>query len=260
MKITCLQMDVLPGRWEENTVRAAQLIEKAMADSPDVIVLPEAWDLSFLPQGADSIGDPSCSRVTAQIGALAKKHQVNIVAGSVSCLREGKRYNTACIFDRQGNRIATYDKTHLFSPSGECDHYEKGNSLCRFTLDGAKCGILICYDLRFPELARTLCLPGLDVLFVVCQWPKARVTHMQQLAIARAIENQLFVACCNACGSAGETVCGGHSLIVDPLGSVLARGEDTETILTADCSLDQLQKIRNSIPVFLDRRPELYRL
>lgn len=261
MKITCLQMDVLPARREENFARAAELIEKAMAMRPDVIVLPESWDLSFLPpQTADATPDPDCALVTAHIGALAKKYNVNIVAGSVSNLRGGKGYNTACIFDRQGALVATYDKTHLFSPSGESDHCEKGNALCHFTLDGARCGILICYDLRFPELTRTLCLPGLDVLFVVCQWPKARVSHMEKLATARAIENQMYVACCNACGAAGEAVCGGHSLIVDPLGEVLASGADTQALLTADCDLEALQNIRNSIPVFQDRRPELYRL
>ena len=136
--------------------------------------------------------------------------------------------------------------------------YEKGERLCTFTLDGVRCGIIICYDLRFPELTRAMCLPGLDVLFVVSQWPKSRISHLRTLTAARAIENQMFVVCCNACGTAGDTVFGGSSAIIDPLGETVALAADAEEIITADCNTEVLQAIRSSIPVFRDRRPEIY--
>ena len=260
MKVACLQMDVLPSQPEANFPHAAELIRQAMADRPDVIVLPESWDISFLPRNAEpSLYEGSYTRAVREIGGLAKELQVNIVAGSVSNYRDGKLFNTCCVFDRQGALVATYDKTHLFSHAGEDKRYEKGQSLCNFTLDGIPCGAIICYDLRFPEITRTMCLEGMDLLFVVCQWPRPRTGLMRSLAIARAIENQMFVVCCDACGTAGDRVCGGDSLIVDPLGAVLASGDETEQIITADCSFDRLQTIRNSIPVFRDRRPDLYR-
>ena len=259
MRVSCLQMDVRLSDPDANFAHAADLIRQAMQDSPDVLVLPETWNTGFFPkEGLQGGSDRDCSRVKAELGALARELGVNIVAGSVSDLRGGKVYNTACVFDRTGTCIAQYDKTHLFSPMGEDQFYEKGSKLCTFTLDGIRCGIIVCYDLRFPELTRQLCLRGLDVLFVPAQWPKARLGHLRTLTAARAIENQMFVVCCNACGTAGETVFGGNSAIIDPWGETVALAAETEEIITADCGMEVLRTIRDSIPVLRDRRPELY--
>lgn len=261
MKIACLQMDVLPSQPDSNFPRAAQLIREAMQDRPDVIVLPESWDISFLPRNATpELYAGSFDRAVREIGALAKQHHVNIIAGSVTACREGKLYNTCCVFDRQGSLVTTYDKIHLFSHVGEDKRYGAGNSLCTFSLDGVPCGAVICYDIRFPELTRTMCLDGMDVLFVVCQWPKARIGLLQTLCSARAIENQMFVVCCDACGTAGDKVCGGGSAVFGPSGNKLAEADDTEQIITADCDTQKLQALRESFPVFRDRRPDLYRL
>ncbi len=260
MKVACLQMDVLPSQPEQNFSHAAKLICDAMAQQPDVVVLPESWDISFLPRNAtESLYEGNFCRAVREIGTLAKKHNVNIVAGSVTHLQDGKRYNTCCVFDRQGNLVATYDKTHLFSHAGEDKRYEKGDHICTFLLDGIPCGVIICYDVRFPELTRTMALEGMDVLFVVCQWPKARIGMMQALCAARAMENQMFVVCCDACGTAGEKVCGGGSAVFSPSGRALAEAGDAEEIITAECDPQKLQGLRESFPVFRDRRPELYK-
>ena len=261
MKVACLQMNMQLGRPDENFAHAAKLVEQAMADKPDVLVLPETWNTGFFPkEDPHSLCDSDGKRVQAEIGTLAKKFSVNIVAGSVSNVRDGKMYNTAYVFDREGTCLASYDKTHLFTPMGEDNYYEKGDHLATFTLDGVKCGIIICYDVRFPELTRTLTVPGLDMLFVVSQWPKVRTFHLRSLTTARAIENQMFVVCCNSCGTAGETIYGGSSAIIDPWGETLALAGEQEEILTAQCNLEVLQNIRSTIPVFRDRRPELYNL
>ena len=133
-----------------------------------------------------------------------------------------------------------------------------GDHLCRFLLDGIPCAVIICYDVRFPELVRTLCLSGIDLLFVVSQWPKERIPHLQTLTAARAIENQIFVACCNSCGTAEQTVFGGHSSILDPFGNILVQAGSSEELVSADCDFQILSEIRSSIPVFRDRHPELY--
>lgn len=261
MKVACLQMDVAFCRPEENFSKASKMIEKAMGGKPDVLVLPEAWNTGFFPkENLERLCDEDCRRVKDQIGALAKTYGVNIVAGSVSNLRQGKVYNTACVLDRSGTCIAQYDKTHLFTSMGEDAHYTPGLQLCRFKLDGVSCGIVICYDLRFPELIRTLALPGLDVLFVVAQWPKARASHLNTLAAARAIENQMFVVLCNSCGTAGETVYGGNSAIYDPWGNVLARAGEQEMRICEELDFVSFQTIRQSIHIFRDRRPELYKI
>lgn len=259
MKISCLQMNMKFSCPKENFIHAAQLIDEAMMEQPDVLVLPETWNTGFFPK--DNLEGLSChdgDEVKRHIGSQAKKYRVNIVAGSVSNVRDGKVYNTAFVFNREGDCIAKYDKTHLFTPMGEDEYYTRGEQLCRFALDGVNCGIIICYDLRFPELTRSLAMNGLDMLFVVSQWPKERIFHLRTLTTARAIENQVFIVCCNSCGRANETVFGGCSAVVDPYGETLILGGETEEILSADCDMQILSRIRESIPVFRDARPELY--
>lgn len=259
MKVTCVQMDMAFASPDENFTKAAQLMESAMVENPDVLVLPETWNTGFFPkENLADLCDNDGAQVKAQIGALAKKLHVNIVAGSVANVREGKVYNTAYVFDREGNCVASYDKTHLFTPMGEDNYFTPGDHLCRFMLDGVRCGLIICYDVRFPELTRSLTVPGLDMLFVVSQWPKVRTFHLRSLTTARAIENQMFVVCCNSCGTAGETVYGGNSAIIDPWGETVALAGETQQLLSADCDLEILTNIRSTIPVFRDRRPELY--
>ena len=259
MRVTCLQMDVQFACVEENFLHAEKLIGVAMKDAPDVVVLPETWNTGFFPrENLVQLADRDCVAVKARISALAKKYKVNIVAGSVANLREGKVYNTACVFDRTGTCIAEYDKTHLFSPMGEDGYFAKGSRLCGFSLDGIPCGLIICYDLRFPELTRALALSGMEMLFVVSQWPAVRVPHLTALCTARAIENQCYVVNCNACGTAGETIYGGSSGIYDPLGVVLERASEGEKLLTAECDLSAVGTIRKAIPVYHDRRSDLY--
>ena len=123
MKISCLQMNMKLGCPEENFAHAEQLICNAMKDNPDVLVLPETWNTGFFPK--ENLAELSCKdgdEVKSCIGGLAKQYGVNIVAGSVSNVRIGKVFNTAMVFDRDGECIAEYDKTHLFTPMGEHDY------------------------------------------------------------------------------------------------------------------------------------------
>ncbi len=260
MRIACIQMDMLPGEPDRNFMHAEELIRgAARTERPDVVVLPETWNTGFAPDKiAASLADDDGARTKRVFSALSKELNLNIVAGSVANRRGGKLYNTAYVFDRTGNCVAEYDKTHLFSPMGEDMAFAKGKTLARFGLDGAQCAVIICYDLRFPELVRTLALPGLDVLFVVSQWPQSRVSHLAVLAETRAIENQMFLALCNSCGEAYGTRFGGRSALIDPWGETLAQAESAEETIAAAADLSALDKIRGSIPVFSDRRPELY--
>lgn len=260
MKITCIQMDMQFCAPEENFRKAAKLIENAMTQQPDVLVLPELWNTGFFPkENLTGLCDREGLRVKQEIGSLAKQYKVNIVAGSVADLRDGKVYNTCYVFDRTGACIAAYDKTHLFSPMEEDQAFTPGDGICRFRLDGVPCGVIICYDIRFPELSRTLALEGMDCLFMPAQWPAERIDHLKTLCAARAIENQVFFICCNSCGSADATVYGGCSAIYDPAGKVLSQAGAKESTVSAHLELSQLTTIRNSINVFADRRPDLYR-
>lgn len=261
MKISCLQMNMEFCQPDRNFLKAKALIEKAVKEKSDVVVLPETWNTGFFPkENLEALCDRNGERVKSEIGALAAEYSINIVAGSVTNVKNAKVYNTAYVFNRKGECIAEYDKTHLFTPMNEHRYFEKGSHLCRFTLDGISCGIIICYDVRFPELIRSMTVDGLDCLFMVSQWPKVRTFHLRTLTQARAIENQMFVVCCNSCGTAGETVYGGNSAIIDPLGETLVLAGENEEIITAECDNSILKSIRETINVFANRRTELYKL
>ncbi len=191
---------------------------------------------------------------------LARELNMNIVAGSVSDRRGGRVYNTAYVFDRQGARLAAYDKTHLFTPMGEHEHYAAGDHLTTFSLDGHKCGLLICYDLRFPELFRTLALQGVELLLLPAQWPPRGGIIGKRSQRRAPSKTSSFLAACNSCGTAGETVFGGASRILGPRGELLAAAGVGEEIVTAALDFSVLAEVRNSINVFHDRRPELYRI
>ena len=258
MKISVIQMDMKLAAPEENFQHAEKLIHQAAENNPDVIVLPETWNTGFFPkEHLAELSDQDGVRTKALCGGLAKELNVNIVAGSVSNVKGGKVYNTALIFDRKGECIGEYDKIHGFSPSGEDTAYQGGDHRETFYLDGHKCGIIICYDVRFPELTRNLALDGIEILFVPAQWPNIRTFHWVTLNTARAIENQMFVVTCNSVGTAGKTVCGGNSRIFDPWGETIASAGITENIMSGDIDFSVIEKIRHDINVFRDRNTDI---
>jgi len=261
MKISCIQMDMRLGESEWNFTRAEELVRKAAKEEQsDVILLPETWNTGFFPRDLSECADDHGKRTKEMFGALAKELNVNIVAGSVANKKDDGYYNTAFVFDRTGACIAEYDKIHAFTPMGEHETFRQGNRLCLFELEGRRCAIVICYDIRFPELARTLAVQGVDILFVVSQWPDKRIMHLQVLSRARAIENQMFLALCNSCGKAGETRYGGCSTIIDPWGETLVLAGEGEEVISAAADFAIIEEIRGSINVFRDRRPDIYRL
>ncbi len=260
MRIGCIQMDMKLGNPKYNFTHAQDLVREAALEKPHVVVLPETWNTGFFPrENLAALSDHEGKRTKEIFGPLAKELGIHIVAGSVANRQGSEVFNTALVFHREGTCLAEYDKTHLFTLMGEQECFVRGNHLSRFSLDGVSCGIVICYDIRFPELIRSLALRGMEVLFVVSQWPEMRIPHLNVLSQARAIENQMFVVVCNSCGTAGETRYGGNSSLIDPWGKVLRRGGTGEEIVTANCDLGIIKEIRNSINVFRDRRAELYR-
>ena len=152
MRIACCQMDVRLGDPAYNFTRAVALVRSAAEQGADVVMLPETWNIGFFPrENLAELTDPDGELVKMTFGPLAAELHVNIAAGSIAANRDGKVYNTAYVFNREGECVASYDKTHLFTPMGEHEYFTPGDHLCTFTLDGVKCGLIICYDLRFPS-------------------------------------------------------------------------------------------------------------
>lgn len=154
--------------------------------------------------------------------------------------------------------VARYDKVHRFRLMNEEKYFSSGEKAVTFDLDGIKCGIVICYDIRFPEFIRKIALQGAQILFVPAQWPRPREMHWRLLNIVRAIENQFFVVGANRVGREGKAEFPGGSIVVDPWGEVLLETGETEGVFEAVIDLSLVEQVRRRIPVFEDRRPDVY--
>jgi predicted amidohydrolase len=259
MKISLVQMDILKGKPEANTEKVREMTERASSEKPDIIVLPEMWNTGYSLANIREIADRQGTMTKEIIGGLARKHDVNIVAGSVSNLVGREVFNTMFIFDRKGKVVGEYSKIHLFRLMEEHKYLSAGNSICSFQLEGISCGGIICYDLRFPELVRLLALRGVKLLFIPAEWPHPRLDHWRTLIKARSVENQFFTIACNRTGNDGKSEFFGHSMVVDPWGDIIGELEEpVEDILTVELDLDLVERARRAMPVFGDRKPGVY--
>jgi len=187
--------------------------------SLDVLLFPELFDGGYaaLQRGArpHSIRDDFLQ----SFRIASRRFSFCCIAGS-TYLADNKGYTNTSLSFRRGRCIHRYDKIHLFVPAGDRKFFRPGTRAGTFPIYSRsmrlRAGVIICYDLRFPELTRTMALQGLQVLFVPARWPSARDDAWQTLLKARAIENQVFVVGCNAAGSEG-----GYSYAFDPLGRMI---------------------------------------
>ena len=260
LKVALFQFDVKLGDPEANRQRVKALLERTKGKNPDIVILPEMWDTSYDIKNLREIASIENPKTLKFLMDIASHYNVNVVGGSIPFIDKGKIYNTSFVFNRMGKLLGVYRKIHLFGLMGEDRVFERGSDLCLFELEGVKCGLTICYDLRFPELFRSLALKGAEVIFVPAQWPLARINHWKILLQARAIENQCYVIGVNRCGQEGDLVFGGSSLVIDPWGDIIAGGSDIETVIFAEINVDKVKEVREMIPVFKDRAPEVYGL
>ena len=260
MRILQIQAHVYKEK-EKNLDALEAKINEYKDQKIDLVTIGEMFDCPYQTDCFPKYAEKEKEATWARLSSIAAKFGVYLSAGSVPEKDDkGHIYNTAYVFDRAGSCIAEYDKIHGFSPSGEDVIYQGGNHRQTFTLDGHKCGIIICYDVRFPELTRNLALDGIEILFVPAQWPNIRTFHWVTLTTTRAIENQMFVVSCNSVGRAGNTVCGGNSRIFDPWGETIASAGISENIMTGEIDFSVIEKIRHDINVFRDRNKELDRV
>jgi len=260
LRIALVQMNIEAGNTEANYANMKARLEEAVsiAPKPDIIVLPEMWNTGYALTEIRELADPNASRTKAFFSEFCRTHEIVVIAGSIAELRGDSVTNTLYIFDRTGAEIAEYSKIHLFQLMNEHLHLAAGDTPGAFELEGVSAAAMICYDIRFPELARKLALSGAKILFVPAEWPHPRLHHWRTLLQARAIENQMFVVSCNTVGESGGSNFFGHSMVIDPWGEVVAEAAEKETILVAEIDLDLVDEVRGRIPVFADRRPNIY--
>lgn len=259
MRVALVQMDIALGRPDENRARVAERV-RAAAEGADLVMLPEMWSTGYaLPDLLDRLADRDGEPSGPFLSALARECGVWL-AGSVPNQRDGRVYNHATLYGPDGGLVATYDKAHLVPMMDEHRYLAPGGQVTVAEIGGVRAGLAICYDLRFPELFRTMALAGAELMLIPAQWPAQRLHHWRILLQARAIENQCFVIACNRVGRDAANAFPGHSMVIDPWGTVIAEGGEGEEILRTEIDPGQVAEIRSRIPVFRDRRPDLYKL
>jgi len=251
-----------------NLDKVTELCIQAIEQRAKLIVLPENFgcisaDESKKLQLAEPLEEHSFLK---PLRVLAQKHRVFIVAGSVF-ERSGNPsyiYNTCAVLGDTGQIVAAYRKIHLFDVAfsglglryGESDTVLPGSKTVTVDVLGWKCGLSICYDLRFPELYRRLVSDGAEILLV----PSAFTAHTGKdhwdvLLRARAVENQCFVIAPNQFGKHSEAKFSwGKSMLVDPWGSVLASAPEREGVIVSEFNRDDLVRIRMELPSLSHRR------
>lgn len=258
MKIACVQLDIAFGEPKENFQKVEEKIREAASLGADIVVLPELWNTAFDLTRLEEIADLEGEQTKSLLTRLSKELDMHIVGGSVAIKKGDQFYNTTYVTNSLGELIAEYDKAHLFKLMDEHLYLQAGNEKNLFTLDGVEMGGIICYDLRFPEWTRMHALNGAKVMFIPAQWPDKRMDHWKTLLQARAIENQMIIVAVNRVGEDPNNVFDGNSMVIGPWGEVLWTGANEEVVQIVDINFDEIQDVRERIPVFLDRREELY--
>lgn len=196
----------------------------------------------------------------AQLKALAAETALCIVCG-LSEKVDDRLFNAVAVLGPDGSLLAHYRKTHLITtePIGEHRLFTAGDSFTMFPFGGLQFGVMVCYDLRFPEVARHYATGGASAILMPSAWPLSRIPHWRTLVAARAIENQIYMACANRAGQDGQHQFGGNSCFVDPWGEMSGcASESEETLVVGALDTDRLQEIREFMPVFKHRRTDLY--
>lgn len=258
LKISLAQMNVILGEPETNLRTVRMMAAEAARRGSQMLVLPELWSTGYDLENAADYATGVHEGIFAEVREMAVHHQLYILGSCLSLLGEGQYGNTAVLFNPQGEIVAEYSKIHLFRLMQEEQYLTAGDRLALVDSEWGKLGLAICYDLRFPEMFRQYALNGAKVVFLPSEWPHPRLAHWQTLLRARAIENQFYVVACNRVGRSKDTDFFGHSCIVDPWGRPIIEAGEEEMLLTCEVDLARVDEVRRKIPIFEDRRPELY--
>jgi deaminated glutathione amidase len=245
-------------------------IDRAARMGAQFISLPETWNYLGEKDGQDAAAAVIPSDLTASLAAKARQHGIWLHAGSILEKVDGddRFSNTTLVYDPRGEIVARYRKIHLFDvdiagqPSfRESDTIAPGDRIVTFDMAGTKVGLAICYDLRFPELFRSLALDGAEIIMLPAAFTlMTGKDHWEPLIRARAIENTVFLIAAAQVGPHPPgRMCYGRSMVVDPWGVVLAQAGDIPTVVTATLEMDEISRVRGQIPSLRNRMPHLYR-
>ncbi len=255
---------------EANVARAAELADAAASAGAHLVALPEYLQYRGPDDGYRASARPIPGPFTEPFADVARRHGCWILAGSLAetSTDPQRPYNTSTLIGPDGEIVARYRKIHLFDVDVERGPIDQesarvtgGDEPVVAEVAGAQLGMTICYDLRFPELYRTLALQGAEILAVPSNFTeRTGRDHWEVLLRARAIENGAWVIAPSQIGGPPGHPAYGHSMVIDPWGIVVAQAPDRESIVHAVIETDRVAAVRRQIPALANRRPGAYRM
>lgn len=268
MRTALIQMPVTADKAENLTV-ARDYVRRAADGGAQLAVLPEMFCCLYTNEAFRANAEPAGGPVHRAMAGLARETGLWLVAGSMPEADGERIYNTSFVFDPAGRQAAFHRKMHLFDidvKGGqrfmESETFTAGDSVTVFDTPFGKLGLCICFDLRFPELARCMALAGARAIVTPAAFNMTTgPAHWELLFRQRAVDNQLFtLGVAPARDEKGPYVSYGNTILCSPWGEVLARAGSAPALLLADVDLDQNESIRAQLPLLSARRTDVYRL
>jgi predicted amidohydrolase len=269
LSVALVQLDAT-GDVAGNIGRATALADEAAAGGARLVALPEYLQYCGNDDGFRASARPIPGPFTDAFAEVARRRDAWILAGSLaeSGGDPDRPCNTSVLIAPDGTIAATYRKIHMFDvavDAGPTDtesaRVTPGDTPVIADVDGVKVGLTVCYDLRFPELYRTLALAGAEIITVPSNFTeRTGRDHWEVLLRARAIENGTWILAPGQAGGPPGQPAYGRSMVVDPWGTVVAQASDGVGIVRADVETDRVAAVRRQIPSLANRRPEAYRL
>ena len=252
MKIAVIQYDIAWADRQANFNTLRPLINEAAHNGARLIVLPEMFSTGFVVDH-DDIGEPIGGSSSAFLSTMAQELNVYIGGSCPEVAPDDPRpFNTFVVASPDGSEHR-YSKIHPFTYGGEDKHFRAGQEHVTIDIDGLRTSLFVCYDLRFAD-EFWACAHNTDIYLVPANWPTARREHWMALLRARAIENQAYVVGCNRVGDGGGLNYSGDSLVIDPLGTVLAQAQSDACTLYAEIEPAFVSDVRTKYPFLQDRR------
>jgi predicted amidohydrolase len=252
MKIAAVQHEIAWEDRDANFSRLAPMIADAAGAGARLVILSEMFSTGFS-MDTDTTSEPVDGPSTRFLTERASKHGIWL-CGSLPERPDGQSlpFNRLVLAAPDGD-LHRYAKIHPFSYAREHEHYAAGHERVTVDVEGLRCSLFVCYDLRFADEFWALASQT-DCYVVVANWPAPRREHWRTLLRARAIENQAYVVGVNRVGAGGGLEYAGDSAVIDPLGAVVAEADATETVLTASVDPARVAQVRADFPVLADRR------
>lgn len=266
MKVSLLQIKTAATP-AENILKIREMLKQAKAEGADIAMLPEMCCCPYENSAFVKYAMPWNSPFLTEMAEMAKEFGLYIVAGSVPLASEGKIYNASFVYNDKGECVAKHRKTHLFDINVEggqyfmeSDTFTAGKDVTAFNTPWGKFGLIICYDIRFPELSRLLALEGVQAIFVPAAFNMTTgPAHWELSFRMRALDNQVFmVGCAPARDLESSYTAWGHSMVTDPWGFVIDQLDETEGILTVELDMTRVDTVRQQLPLLKHRRTDMY--